>query len=369
MFAEKRSRFGRVFAAAAATFAAASMLSVLPSTVSGAAPLTNVVIGESIVSVQTAALKAALQYGYFKQEGLNVSLPVVVGGSPVLIAGLQSGSFNFINTGYTGAIRADAAGANVISIAATEYGAPAIDFIVSTAVARQFGLTKNTPVATVLNDLKGLPVALQSLGGGAGIYYKALLNHLGLPGNWMVPVTIASETGTDSALAANQVAATLFQFPGNSEIVSNGDGVDLFNMSVIPSLDHTLDTSILTTSTYAAANPGIVKKIAKGIAWGDNLLLQKSTRSSALRTERTCFPAFSTKTLFSQLSVGLVSNASQPKSYMTHTAVVAAALGLITTPLTPTQIAATYSNAYLPKSYVKPTLPPRKYWQFSTAYC
>ncbi len=266
-------------------------------------------------------------------------------------------------------MRADAAGANVISIAATEDGAPALDFIVSTTVAKQFGLTKKTPPATVLNDLKGLPVALQSIGGGAGTYYKALLNHFGLPANWMIPVTIASETGTDSALASNQVAATLFQFPGNAEMVSNGDGVDLFNMSIIPSLKHIVDTSILTTSTYAASNPTIVKKIAKGIAWGDNLLYQESTRAQALRTEKTCFPAFSTETLFGQVSIGLVKNAAQPKSLMTQSALVAYQTGSITAPMSATQVLATYSNSYLPKSYVEPTLPPRKLWNFNTSFC
>ena len=369
MFTGKRGRFGRTTVVTAAGAVAGLMMSFVPAAQSGASTLTNVTVGESVVSVQTAALKAALQYGYFKQEGLNVTVPVIVGGSPVLVAGAMSGSLNFINTGYSGILRSDAAGANLISIAATEYGAPAIDFIVSTSVAKQFGLTKKTPWQTVLTDLKGQAIAVQSLNGGAGIYYKALLSQAGLPLNWMTPITIASETGTDAALAANQVAATVFQFPGNAEITANNDGVDLFSMSVIPQLKHIVDTAIFTTSTYAAANPGIVKKIAKGIAWGDNLLLNSATRAQAMRAERTCFPAFSTATLFSQVSVGMVSNAAQPPSLMTQSALVAYNTGTLTTPMSPAQVKATYSNAYLPTTYVKPVLPPKKFWNFSTAFC
>ncbi len=93
MFGEKHRRFGKVSAAAVATFAQVAVMSFVPIAGAGAASLTNVTIGESIVSVQTAALKAALQYGYFKQEGLNVSLPVIVGGSPVLIAGTPERKF------------------------------------------------------------------------------------------------------------------------------------------------------------------------------------------------------------------------------------------------------------------------------------
>jgi len=370
VFSRKANRHGKMAAAIAASLAGGLIMAFLPAAESGAATLTNVTIGESIISVQTAALKAALQYGYFKQEGLNVTIPVIVGGSPVLVAGLQSGSLNFINSGYSGAaLKPDAVGANVISIAATEDGAPAIDFIVSTSIAQKFGLTKSTPWMTVLQDLKGQAIAVQSLNGGAGIYYKALLNQAGLPLSWMTPVTIASETGTDTALAANQVAATVFQFPGNEEITSNKDGVDLFSMNVIPSLKHIVDTSIMTTTTYAAANPSIVKKIAKGIAWGDNLLLDQATRAEALKAEHTCFPAFSNQTLFSQVSIGMVKNAAQPPSLMSESALVAYNTGSLAAPLSATQIKASYSNAYLPKSYVQPVLPPKKYWDFNSAFC
>ena len=372
MLGRKHGRYGRTAAVSAVCLTASLIMSFVPVAPSGAS-LTNVTIGESIVGTVNPALKAALQYGYFTQEGLNVTmLPPIAGGTAVLVSGLTSGSFDIANTGYVGIAVADQAGANIVQFVGDDYGPPALEVLVSKQFAAANGLTKKTPWQTVMTDLKGAVFAVQSAGGTSGLMPKALLSIAGLPANWMTFLTITSETGTDTALASNQVQATIFQFPGLSEIPANGDAVDLFPMSVLTVLKKTVNAGIYTTTSYAAANPNIVKKIAKGIAWGDNLLLDPTTRALALKTETNCFPSFSAKTLLGQTGYQyLMKNGAQPPSIMANTALVDFNLGVLKTQDTPAQVLATYSNVYLPKSYVKPILPPRKYWSLhvGTSYC
>ncbi len=355
-------RRGRGAALTAASLTAGMIMTFLPAASSGAA--TNVTFQAAAAGPINTALVLPLLYGYFAQEGLNVTQDLVPGGAAVSLAGLDGGQFQFAFTGFQGVITADQAGGDIVSIAGMHQGATHLDFLFSKPFVAANSLTTKTPWQTVLTDMKGQSFAVQSLGGTLGIDAKALLNQAGLPANWMNFVAISSESGTDAAIASNQVQGTIFQFPGSQEIPANGDAVDLFPLSVVPLFKHTMDAALLTTPKYAAANPSIVKKMAKGVAWGDNLLSNPATRPAALKALEICFPQFSTKVLGAQVPANeVLKNGAQPPSVIANTALVQYDVGALKVQDTPAQVQALFTNAYLPKTTVKPVLPPKKFWQ------
>jgi len=171
-----------------------SSVSILLLSCAQSAAATRLVIGYSTINPRIAPLWIAQEAGYFQKYGLDTTL-VFLRSSPLLIAGMQSGSVT-IAYGAGGSILNASVGKSDLKILATFTGR-----MTNNLVAR--------PGIKTANDLRKKVVGVQSIGGTNWIGAMLWLENLGLDphrDNITVQV-VGDQTVRAQALEARRIDA------------------------------------------------------------------------------------------------------------------------------------------------------------------
>jgi NitT/TauT family transport system substrate-binding protein len=223
--------------------------------------LTHVDIAEAPSALQTLPIGVAESQGFFKKNGLEVSIKTVNGGAAI-IAALQSGSVQFASATASPIVAADDQGAGLQMLSSLSTYPEQI--VMSTKKAEEVGITESTPVAKKLEALKGMSVAVTELGGGLQYTLNYALSSVGMTGDEVNAVSVTPYSSQINALRANRVDAIAPSSPYGSLAVSEGIGVMVANIwqGEVESLPTTDPFQVLgVQQSYAESNPETMEEM------------------------------------------------------------------------------------------------------------
>jgi NitT/TauT family transport system substrate-binding protein len=212
------------------------------TTSSSAAKLIPITIAYSGQTADEAPLWIAKDGGYFKKDGLDVTLKYLSGntGVPALI----SGQVQVASLGGSDALAAIAQGAS-------------IKYVLTLAPVFPFQLWVQ-PQYDSASKLKGQRVGVTSVSGSQYSATVLALQTLGLKPSDVQITPLGSTPNVDSAMVSGTIAAAASHPPGTSQYATAG-AVDLVNLAAkkVP----TANSGFAIQSSYVKAHPDIVQKI------------------------------------------------------------------------------------------------------------
>lgn len=207
-------------------------------------------VGYDGYSMTTAPMNYAVQKGIFKKYGLDVTLAYIEAGT-TLSQAVIGGSIQIAQNGYTPAAAAAVAGADMVFIGG-----------ISNQLPFQLVVKGNIRNAA---DLKGKKLAISRYGASSDIAATYTLRHLGLNRNDVVILQLGGEGTRTAAMLSGQIDASLEQYPRTGELVEKGYRVLVDCLAI--AVDYP-NTSYVSTRSYIAKNPDIVKRFLMGISEG-----------------------------------------------------------------------------------------------------
>jgi NitT/TauT family transport system substrate-binding protein len=227
--------------------------------------MTHVDIAEAPSALQTLPIGIAESQGFFKKNGLEVSIDTVNGGAAI-IAALQSGSVQFASATASPIVAADDQGAGLQML--TSLSTYPEQIVMTTKKAEEVGITESTPVDKKLEALKGMSVAVTELGGGLQYTLNYALSSVGMTGDEVNAVSVTPYSSQINALRANRVDAIAPSSPYGSLAVSEGIGVMVANIwqGEVESLPTTDPFQVLgVQESYAKDNPEVMEEMRKAL--------------------------------------------------------------------------------------------------------
>lgn len=219
-------------------------------------------IGISVKSIFGLPLVIANQEGFFKEEGLDVTLEYFAGGPPATAA-LMGGSLHFLNAAFENNVKTvqkDQPLVTIMNIQSDFAGA----IIMRKDVAEKFGGKPK------ISDLKGLRVGTLARGGFADVSARYLITDAGLKPETdveMIPIRGADRQLT--AGEAGEIDAAMVTEPWSVIAVEGMDKwVYVVNLTVGegPDVFHDMGyVTLQTTRDYLEKNPETAKKVVKAI--------------------------------------------------------------------------------------------------------
>ncbi len=214
-------------------------------------------------SMTTAPMNYAVQKNIFRKYGLEVTILYIDGGT-TLTQAVVGGSVNIAQNGYTPVAAAAVAGADVVFIGGISNQLP-------------FQLVTRNTIRNA-SDLKGKKIAISRLGASSDIAATYALKHLGLARTDVVILQLGGEGTRTAAMLSGQIDGSLEQYPRTGELEAKGYRVLVDCTSI--AVDYP-NTSYVSTRSFVAKNPDIVKRFLMGIAQGIHDF--KNNRDEAIR--------------------------------------------------------------------------------------
>lgn len=224
--------------AAASIGASAKPAADSPSASGAAKPLTKLRFALPINSGLQVLPQVALDAGYFKDEGLDVSL-TMIRGSQEVIAALTKGEIDMANSDSPSTISAHLSGANN-EILAVPVSKPIFELMVPASITKP-------------DDLKGKTVAVSRICDSTCFQISRALQGWGLkPQQDVKLLGVTDYTGMFSGLKSGQIAAAALAPPFNFQAQKEGFH-SLVDMSKLP-IDY--PTAVVqTVKAYTDAHP------------------------------------------------------------------------------------------------------------------
>lgn len=225
---------------------------------------TNINVTVSAASVAYAALYIAEANGYFKQEGLNVSITTVNGGGATVPALLSnSAQFGFSSVFH----QMDAAeqGQKVVSIGAINIG-EGLDVVISKAKAKQLGLTPNSTLAQKGAALKDLTIGALSDSGEPYYVLADLARRGGLSPSQMHIQTISGSASV-TALQRGEIDGIEIGLPVTTQALATGDAETLISCPAgdLPDLVGDAIETVLANPSWVASHEAVAQKFLAAI--------------------------------------------------------------------------------------------------------
>lgn len=220
-------------------------------------------IGYDGYSMTTAPISYAVQKGIFKKYGLDVSLVYIAAGT-TLSQAVIGGSFEIAQNGYTPAAAAAVQGADIVFIGGISNQLP-------------FQLVVKGDIRNAA-DLKGKKLAISRYGSSSDMAATYTLRHLGLNRNDVVILQLGGEATRMAAMLSGQIDAALEQYPRTGELLEKGYRVLVDCLAI--AVDYP-NTSYVSTRSYIAQNPDVVKRFLMGIS--DGIHSYKTNKDEALK--------------------------------------------------------------------------------------
>ncbi|MCL4393713.1 MAG: ABC transporter substrate-binding protein [Chloroflexi bacterium] len=216
---------------------------------STAAPLVKVNSSWSMTNADPAPLWVAQDVGFFKQNGLDVSLIFIDGGTKHAQA-LIAKSVDIGISSAAPVVSADAGGADLELIAGL-VNRINYDFIVRPGIKSGA-------------DLKGGKVAISGPSGSSTTAMRIALKQLFNldPDKDVVMITIGNETEREAALLSGQIDATIVN--PDTSIKAKKDGLVVLETLWGKPIDYE-HTGVATTRSFAEKNPQVVTAYLKSI--------------------------------------------------------------------------------------------------------
>lgn len=250
----------RIFLSALFSFFALFLSASYP-----ALALDKVLIAHGSISGSQAILWVTQDAGFFKKNGLDVTILFISGG-PTVIKAMIAGDVQFGIIAGPAAITANLAGADTAVIAS----------FVNTMEHVIFAL----PGIAKPADLKGKKFAVNRYGSADDFGGRFALKRWGLePDRDVAMLQLGGQPARYSALQAKAVDATLLQPPLTITARKSGY-VELASLADL-GLDY-LGTCLLTTRSYSRSQPDTVRRFVKAVVEG--IHFYKTNKQASLRS-------------------------------------------------------------------------------------
>ena len=214
----------------------------------GNAPLHKLAVGYSNISADDLASWVAQEAGIFSQNGLDVDLQLISGGSRTM-ASLLSGQEDLTLQGGSEVLSASASGADLVVLATL---APVYPYL--------FEVSADIKTA---DDLRGKKVGVSSAGGSADIASRVVLKKQGLdPDSDVNMVPVDSHANRTAALISGAIQAGVDDPPDSYEVERQGLH-PLFDLAglKLPAAN----TVVVGQRTWVSANPETAQKFVDSL--------------------------------------------------------------------------------------------------------
>ena len=222
--------------------------SAILATSAHAQQLTKVRVAYDGFSMTSGPLIYGEKQGIFKKFGLDVS-PVFIEAGSTLTTAVVGGSVDIAQNGYTPAMSAAVAGANIVIIGGISNKLP-------------FQLVTKADIKDGA-QLKGKAIAISRYGSSTDQAADFALKHLGLARNDVNVLQLGGPATRIAAAMSGQVAGTMEQYPDTARLTRQGFHV-LVDVTHIAG-DYP-NTSYVTNRPYLKNNPDVVKRFMMAMA-------------------------------------------------------------------------------------------------------
>jgi NitT/TauT family transport system substrate-binding protein len=207
---------------------------------------------------------AAEQLGYFADEGIETEM-IRTGGGTKSLAAVAGGDAQ-VNVGSpASAFRAHAKGSDVIVIAPSiaQY---ADNLVMTAAWAKKNNLTDSSSYQDKLKALKGMTIAVASIGAGSSQLLQLLSKEAGLDMQRDLTMT-AMSTGENiiAALGQNRIDGFIFPSPVSDEAIKNHGAKMMIHTAAgeVKQLDGFVYIGLVVRKSWVQAHPDLTVRILK----------------------------------------------------------------------------------------------------------
>lgn len=302
---------------------------------------------EAVAAPAYAPVSMARKFGFFKKNGLSVTVAPLQAGSTAAEA-LVGGSAQFDAGVASDVLLADSKGANLISIAALTNSIN-LDIEINKSYAQSKGVTSTESLKNRLLALKGANIGITAPGSITDLAIRYMLNSVGLkPGIDYHEISVGSPAANLSELKVNTIQATIFD-PSYSKLATEqGVGILGIKATEFPVLADAAFGQVITTKTYAAANPKIVKEVAASFADVNNYIHEHP--NSALTDIEKLYPSIKPSILAYSVPIyNFARNATTTSTAWTNVAQIFVQNGDLTSAQAK-KVETQFTNKYLPQS-------------------
>lgn len=221
--------------------------------------LSEVHIGAASTGITYLPLILAKQLGYFKDEGLDVTIASFSGGAKALEA-MLGGSTDMVAGAYSNTLTMAVKGQEMVTVAA-QVNCPAWIFGVSKASAAK---VKSAA------DLKGMRIGVSSPGSSTHMAVNYILHKAGLAQGDASIIGVGQAAGAVAAIRAGQIDALIVNDPVATILVESGDLIPLAEMrsqegnKQVFGSDYP-ESSIYTMKAFIDKNPKTVQAFTNAI--------------------------------------------------------------------------------------------------------
>ncbi|RDJ19905.1 myristoyl transferase [Bosea caraganae] len=216
-------------------------------------------IAAASIGVTYLPLILAKELGYFKDEGLDVTIAAFSGGAKALQA-LLGGSTDMVAGAYSNTLTMAVKGQKLVTIAA-QVNCPAWVF----GIAK-----KNVGKVNAVKDLKGMRVGVSSPGSSTHMAVNYILHKAGLKAEDVSIIGVGQAAGAVAAIRSGQIDALVVNDPVATILVEGGDLTPLAEMrteagnKLVFGSDYP-ESSIYGTKAFVEKNPKTVQAVANAI--------------------------------------------------------------------------------------------------------
>jgi NitT/TauT family transport system substrate-binding protein len=205
--------------------------------------------------------------GYFKQQGLDVSI-IETGSGALTFPAVLNGDTPFGGIVFGDAMKAAAKGQDVVTIAPemAQYGS---NMVVSKKFADKHGITPSMTWQEKAKRLKGAKLAISSPGSGDDKLFRFVLTSVGLNPDKDVTLTgIPSASSNLQALKAGRIDGFAVGAPAPDEAVAMGIAYFIARPSTgeIAQLNGFTYTTLAANKNYIKQHPETVQKVVNAMA-------------------------------------------------------------------------------------------------------
>ncbi|TLN21309.1 ABC transporter substrate-binding protein [bacterium] len=288
-----------------------------------------------IPNVQFAPLYVAIENGYFRDEGLDVTIDYSMENDNLALLGADRLQFAIVSGEQV--LLARAQGLPVVYTAAWYQQYP-----VGIAAKQEQGI--KTPA-----DLKGKKIAVPVLSGASYIGMRALLSAGGLKES-DVEVDVVGFTQAEMLATDHDQAAVIYVANEPVQLAARGYALDVLRVSDYLPL---VGNGLATSEKVLKENPDLVRKMIKGLLRGIQATIDDPTAAFEISKKYVDNLAEGDQATQRQVLAASIDlwkggqpGYTDPQAWENMQSILLE-MGLLTAPL---DLSAAYSNAYLPES-------------------
>ncbi|MCW2241427.1 ABC transporter substrate-binding protein [Azospirillum canadense] len=220
---------------------------------------TEVHIAAASVGMTYLPMIVAESQGYFKDEGLDVTIAAFSGGSKALEA-LLGGSTDIVAGAYSNTLTMAMKGQTLVTFA-SQVNCPAWIF----GIAKKNKDTVKSP-----KDLKGKRIGVSAPGSSTHMAVNYILHKAGLKGSDVSIIGVGQAAGAVAAIRSGQIDALIVNDPVATILVDGGDMLAMAEMRTedgnrkVFGADYP-ESSLYSTKRFIDENPNTVQAVTNAI--------------------------------------------------------------------------------------------------------